>query len=192
MLGGSTETPQGQCWGGAGVSSTQWERERDKERQVSVYVGATEVRREANFGSIYISSKDNCQLGHISRNNCSIRFPPTLQYQKKCLIASFPWILCIKEMRSMLSNVNIAWFYTCGIEKVSKHWITWSALEQLCLEWKKNLATDNIPPFLCLHAAAVFPAPSLPVLCFLVLGILVLSRFRERFNAVGSCMLQSC
>lgn len=35
-------------------------RERDRERQVRLYVGETEVRREANFGNNYISSKDNC------------------------------------------------------------------------------------------------------------------------------------
>lgn len=40
-------------------------RERDRERQVRLYVGETEVRREANFGNDYISSKDNCLLSHF-------------------------------------------------------------------------------------------------------------------------------
>lgn len=51
------------------VSAVLRERERDGERQVRLYVGATKVRREANFGIDYISSKDNCPLSQISHDN---------------------------------------------------------------------------------------------------------------------------
>lgn len=62
------------------VSAVLRERERDRERQVRIYVGATEVRREANFGIDYVSLKDNCALYHISHNdNCfSTTLPLTI------------------------------------------------------------------------------------------------------------------
>lgn len=50
------------------MSAVLSEGERDKERQVSIYVGAKEVMREANFGIDYVSSKDSClPLSHFTK-----------------------------------------------------------------------------------------------------------------------------
>lgn len=61
MLDGSTETSRVTAEEVL-VSAILREGGGDRERQVRLYVRATEVRKEANFGIDYISSKDNCRL----------------------------------------------------------------------------------------------------------------------------------
>lgn len=76
MLKGSTETTQGHFRESTHVSST----EAEGERQVRVYVRATEVSSEAHFDTGYISLKDNCLLSYFSQ-----QFYSLAHFQLYCL-----------------------------------------------------------------------------------------------------------
>lgn len=144
-----------------------WEQQRSGGK-LTLAVSTSAQKTTVNSLTFHVTTVLSGCLQHYSTKKMfSCRFSIKLDlyshfgFPQPCLVIVdlFLYNYYILLIRSMLSDVNIAWFYTCVIEKVSKHRITWSALvEQLCLERKKNPAHSWFSPFALLACCCCLPS----------------------------------